>query len=174
MALPDWLRECATGPSDAESSNDPHENVLSSRRAAPRRPRNQSESALALVYQAAEELGAIEDQARETEARAHSLCKSAIEKLQIAERRAESAEGALRAALNAADSKLQNASRALKQAQSRISAAEAQISAMERRAVAAESRAREAEQALAYVEDAIRTRLLGTSRDSKGSCAAAA
>jgi hypothetical protein len=84
MALPDWLRECAPGPSDAESSNDPHENVLSSRRAAPRRPRNQSESALALVYQAAEELGAIEDQARETEARAHSLCKSAIEKLQIA------------------------------------------------------------------------------------------
>lgn len=174
MALPTWIRECVSGASDDEYSNDPHENVLNFRRAAASRPRNQCESALALVYQAAGELSAIEDQARETEERAHSLCKSALERLQIAERRAESAERAMRAALNEADSKLQNALRALKQAQSRSSAAEAEVSAMERRAVAAESRVHEAEQALACVEDAIRTRLLGMSRVSKGGNAAAA
>ena len=60
------------------------------------------------------------------------------------------------------------------QAQSRISDGEAQVLAAEQRAIAAESRAREAEQALARIEEAIRTRLLGASRDFNGRNAAAA
>src|ERR1700694_1624190 len=129
MVLPDWLRECIPGPEQDESPNDPVENVLNFRRATPSRRSNHGEAALALVYQAAEVVSSIEDQARDTEARAHSLCKSAYEKLQLAENRAESAESARRAVIHEANSKLQNASRALKQAQSRITAAEAQTSA---------------------------------------------
>ena len=120
MVLPQWLRECIPDSSEDESSNDPRENVLSFRRATTNRPRHHGESALDLVYQAAEVVGDIEDRARDTEARARSLCKSAHEKLQLAETRAESAVSALRAAMNEANSKLQSASRALKKAESRF------------------------------------------------------
>ncbi len=89
-----------------------NENVLSfGRSSAP----DCGATALNLVYQAAEIFSSIEDHARETEARAQSLCKSAVERLRGAEKRIETAE---RARLdNEADCKLQEASRALKQAQ---------------------------------------------------------
>jgi chromosome condensin MukBEF complex kleisin-like MukF subunit len=117
-------------------------------------------TALNLVYQAAEVFRSIEDHARETEARAQSLCKSALERLRLAEMRAEAAERARRELITEAECKLQDASRALKQTQSRIEAAEDRLTAVEFRAQAAEAEAREARQALALVEEAIRRRLL--------------
>src|SRR3981189_2418732 len=107
-------------------------------------------TALNLVYQAAEIFSSIEDHARETEARAQSLCKSAVERLKGAER-------ARLEIINEADCKLQEAARALKDAQSRIVAAEDKLTAGERR---------EAKQALALVEDAIRRRLLCASPEA--------
>jgi uncharacterized protein involved in exopolysaccharide biosynthesis len=91
------------------------------------------------VYQAAEVFSSIEDRARETEARARSLCKSAVERLKLAEMRTEAADRALRELITEADCKLQDVSRALKQAQSRIVAAEDQLTAVEFRAQAAGS-----------------------------------
>jgi chromosome segregation ATPase len=123
-------------------------------------------TALNLVYQAAEVFRSIEDQARETEARAQSLCKSAVERLKLADQRIEAAERARRETISEADCKLQDASRALKQAQSRILATEDQLTAMEFRAQAAEAEAREAKQALALVEEAIRGRLLCASPEA--------
>ena len=117
-------------------------------------------TALNLVYQAAEVFSSMEDHARETEARAQSLCKNAAERLKLADKRMEAAERARREIISEAECRLQDASRALKQAQSRVLAAEDQLTAMEFRAQAAEAEAREAKQALALVEEAIRRRLL--------------
>jgi chromosome segregation ATPase len=124
-------------------------------------------TALNLVYQAAEVFSSIEDHARETEARAQSLCKGAAERLKHAEKRIEAAERARRELVIEADCKLQDASRALKQAQSRIEAAEDRLTAVEFRAQAAEAEAREAKQALALVEEAIRRRLLCASPEAE-------
>jgi hypothetical protein len=117
-------------------------------------------TALNLVYEAAEIFRGMEDYAREAEARAQLLCKSALERLKLAEMRTEAAERARREVITEAQCKLQDASRALKQAQSRIEAAEDRLTAMEFRAEAAEAEARETKQALAIVEEAIRRRLL--------------
>jgi hypothetical protein len=124
-------------------------------------------SALNLVYQAAEVFRSMEDHARETEARSQSLCKSALERLRLAEKRTEAAEQARREFIIEAECKLQDASRALEQAQLRIGAAEDRLTAAEFRAQAAEAEAREARQALALVEEAIRRRLLCASPDSR-------
>ena len=60
-----------------------NENVLSfARSSAP----DCGTTALNLVYQAAEVFSGMEDHARETEARAQSLCKSAVERLKLAEK----------------------------------------------------------------------------------------
>jgi hypothetical protein len=125
-------------------------------------------TALNLVYQAAEVIGGIEDRARETEARAQSLCRSAAERLTIAEQRIEDGERERRELITAAECKLQDASRALKQAQSRIVTVEDQLTAVEFRAQAAEAEAREARQALALVEEAIRRRLLCANPEAAG------
>jgi hypothetical protein len=122
--------------------------------------------ALNLVYQAAEVFSSMEDHARETEARAQSLCQSAVEKLKLAEKRIETAERERREIIDEADCKLQDASRALKQAQLRIVAAEDRLTAVEFRAQAAEAEAHEAKQALALVEEAIRRRLLCASPEA--------
>jgi hypothetical protein len=133
------------------------ENVLSfARSSVP----DSGATALNLVYQAADVFRSMEDHARETEARAQSLCKSAVERIRFAEMRTEAAERAQRETIIEAECKLQDASRALSQAQSRIQAAEDRLTAVEFRAQAAEAEAREAKQALALVEEAIRRRLL--------------
>jgi hypothetical protein len=133
------------------------ENVLSfARSSVP----DSGATALNLVYQAADVFRGMEDHARETEARAQSLCKSAVERIRFAEMRTEAAERAQRETIIEAECKLQDASRALSQAQSRIQAAEDRLTAVEFRAQAAEAEAREAKQALALVEEAIRRRLL--------------
>jgi hypothetical protein len=147
------------------------ENILSfARPSIPER----GETALNLVYQAAEVFRSIEDQAQETEARAQALCKSALERLKLAELRTEAAERARRELITDAECKLQDASRALTQAHSRIEAAEDRLTAVEFRAQAAEAEAREAKQALALVEEAIRRRLLCPSPDAAGRLTAVA
>ena len=67
------------------------ENVLSFARPS---AQDRGATALNLVYQAAEVFSGMEDHARETEARAQSLCKSAAERLKHAEMRIEATERA--------------------------------------------------------------------------------
>jgi len=122
--------------------------------------------AIDLVYQAAEVFSTIENNAREIEARAQALCRSAADRLMQAEQRAEAAEYSLREVVADADSKLQAASKALTQVELRITAAEDKATAAEIRAQIAESEAREARQTLALVEDAIRRRLLCASPEA--------
>ena len=129
-------------------------------------PSDQGSTALNLVYQAAEVFNGIEEQARKTEARAQSLCKSAVERLKLAEQRIEVAERARREIIHDAGCRLRDASKALTQAQARIVAAEDQAAASEYRAQAAEARLREAKQELLLVEEAIRDRLLGAHLDN--------
>src|SRR6476620_5316459 len=131
------------------------ENVLSFERSP-----GSSTTVLNLVYQAAEVFDRIEDHARETEARAQSLRKSALEKLESAEVHIDAAERVSREIIVDAEGKLQDASRALSQAQSRMEAIEDKLTAAEFRAQAAEAKEREAKQSLALVEEAIRRHLL--------------
>ena len=122
-------------------------------------------TALDLVYQAADVFRSMEEHARETEARAQSLCTSALERLRLAEVRAEAAERAQREFIVTAEHKLQDACRALQHAQSCIEAQKDKLTAAELRAELAEAEARQAKEALALVEEAIRKRLLGANPD---------
>jgi len=117
-------------------------------------------TALDLVYQAADVFRSMEDHARETEARAQSLCTNALERLRLAEVRADAAERAQRDFIVTAERKLQDACRALQQAQSCIEAQKDKLTAAELRAEVAEAEARQAKEALGLVEEAIRKRLL--------------
>jgi len=119
-------------------------------------------TALDLVYQAADVFSDMQDQARKTEARAHAMYKTAIERLKLAERQVEAAELARRDIITEADCKLQEAARALKLAELRIATAEEQAAASEQRAQVAEARTNELKDTLALVEDAIRRRFLHT------------
>lgn len=131
-------------------------------------------TALDLVYQAADVFRSMEEHARDTEARAQSLCTSALEKLRLAEMRAEAAERAQREFIITAEHKLQDACRALQQAQSCIEAQKDKLTAVELRAEVAEAEARQAKEALALVEEAIRKRLLYASPDGDGRLTAVA
>ena len=122
--------------------------------------------ALELVYQAAEIFSSIENTAREIEARAQAMCKSAAQRLSLAEQRTEFAENSLRGVIADADRKLSDASRALSEVALRVTTAEDRAVAAEVRAQVAEAEAREAKQALALVEDAIRRRLLCASPEA--------
>jgi hypothetical protein len=131
-------------------------------------------TALDLVYQAADVFRGMEKHARETEARAQSLCTSALERLRLAEMRAKTAERAQRELIVTTERKLQDACRALEQAQSCIEAYKDKLTALELRAEAAEAEARQAEEALALVEEAIRKRLLCANPDVDGRLTAVA
>jgi hypothetical protein len=85
-------------------------------------PPDKGATALNLVYQAADAFRSMEEHARETEARAQSLCASALERLRLAEMRAEAAERVQRELTITAEHRLQGACRALQQAQSCIEA----------------------------------------------------
>jgi hypothetical protein len=111
--------------------------------------RDQSSAVLQLVDQAAEVFTGIEDHARQIEARARFLVKTAIEKIQLLE------------------SQIESASQDLKIGQSRLATAESQRANAEHRAETAEARERELEHALSRIEDAIRKRLLGTQASGK-------
>lgn len=147
------------------------ENVLSF---PPSSAPEKAATALELVYQAADVFRSIEEHACETEARAQSLCASALERLRLAETRAEAVERAQREFIIAADRKLQDASRALEQAQSCIEAHKDKLAALELRAEMAEAEARQAKEALALVEEAIRKRLLRANSDAEGRLTAVA
>jgi DNA repair exonuclease SbcCD ATPase subunit len=135
----DWLRDRFRNP----VVDEPYDgaNILSFRRAQP--ARDQSATALELVDQAAEVVTGIEDHARQIEARAQFLVKSALEKMHLLEDQVESAVQDLRIA------------------QSRLATAEAQLLNAEQRTETSEARERELEYALSRIEDAIRQRLLG-------------
>ena len=126
-------------------------------------------TALDLVYQAADTFRSMEEHARETEARAQSLCASALERLRLAELRAEAAERAQRELTITAEHKLQGACRALEQAQSCVEAQKDKLAAAELRAEVAEAEALEAKKMLTLVEDAIRKRLLCANQDADSS-----
>jgi hypothetical protein len=131
-------------------------------------------TALDLVYQAADVFRGMEKRARETEARAQSICTSALERLRLAEMRAEAAERAHHELIVTAERKLQNACRALEQAQSCIEVQKDKLTAVELRAEAAEAEARQTKEALALVEAAIRKRLLCANLDADGRLTAVA
>jgi hypothetical protein len=155
VALPHWLRECIQ-VTDLDQGSEEDENVLAFPRGRTEPVKNDGQSAIDLVYQAAEAVGNMQDHARQTEVRAQTLCRNAIEKLRLSERRTEAAENALNLA------------------ESRIASAEARLSAAELRAKNAETRARDLDQALTLIEEAIRTRLLGVGLNVRRSSAAAA
>src|SRR6267154_166184 len=135
----DWLRDRFQKPVVDEP--DFNRNVLNFRRAQP--STDQSATVLELVDQAAEVVTGIEDHARQIEARAQSLVKSALEKMQRLENQVVSAAEDLR------------------MAQSRLDTTEDQLLNAEQRAEAAEARERELQHALSRIEEAIRKRLLG-------------
>jgi hypothetical protein len=126
------------------------------------------------VYQTADVFRGMEKQARKTEARAQSLCANALERLGLAEMRAEAAERAQRELVVTAERKLHDACRAMEQAQSCIEAQKDKLTAVELRVEVAEAEARRAKETLALVEEAIRKRLLCTSPDVDGRLAAVA
>ena len=140
-----------------KSSPAESENVLSF---SPSPPKEYGTTALNLVQQAAEIFSGMENHARETEARAQSMCKSLTEKLQHAEMQRDSSERARREIVNELNCKIQDVTRALQQAQARIAEAEEHAIAAEFRAQAAENQLFKANRELAAVEDAIRKRLL--------------
>jgi len=122
--------------------------------------KNASPTALSLVQQAAELFEGMESQARETEARAQSLCKSAAQKLRLAEKQRDAAERARHDVVHELNAKLEDVTQALHRAQQRVVAAEDHALAAEFRAQAAEAQLYKANQELAAIEDMIRKRLL--------------
>jgi chromosome segregation ATPase len=133
------------------------DNLLSFTRSS---PSAHGKTVLNLVFQAAELFSGMEEHVRATEARAQSVCKSAAERAQLAEKRLEVAEKVRREVINEAERKLQDASKALANAEARIAAAEDKVTALEFRARSAEAQLHEAKQELLLVEEAIRERLL--------------
>lgn len=122
--------------------------------------RDYGTTALNLVQQAADIFGDMENQARETEARAQSMYKNLTDKLQQAEMQRDSSERARREIVNELNYKIRDVTRALQQAEARITEAEERTVAAEFRAQAAENQLYKANRELAAVEDAIRKRLL--------------
>jgi len=139
------------------------DNLLSFSRSS---PSDHGRTVLNLVFQAAEIFGGMEEQLRETEARAQSMCKSAEQRVRLAEKHIEVAERARREIVNDAGRKLQDASKALTNARARIVAAEDKVTALEFRAQSAEAQLHDAKQELLLVEEAIRERLLSEKRPS--------
>src|SRR5580692_12618675 len=133
------------------------ENILSFAQSA---PREYGTTALNLVHQAAEIFSGMENHARETEARAQSMCKSLAEKLQLAEVQRDSSERARREIVNELNYKIQDVTRALQLAEARITEAEERAVAAEFRAQATENQLYKTNRELAAVEEAIRKRLL--------------
>ena len=129
-------------------------------------PTDHGRTVLNLVFQAAEVFSGMEEQVRETKARAQSMRKSAEERVRLAEKRIEEAERVRGEIVNDARRKLQEASKALTNAQARILATEDQVTALQFRAQSAEANMHEAKQALVQVEEAIRERLLSEKRSS--------
>jgi len=117
-------------------------------------------TALGLVQQAAELFEDMENRARETEARAQSLCKTAAQRLRMAEQQRDAAERAHQDAVDELNGRLADMTQALQRAEQRVVAAEDHALAAEFRAQAVEAQLYKANQELAAIEDMIRKRLL--------------
>jgi len=139
------------------SSPDEDEKIVSFAR-QPAKPHGTT--ALSLMQQAAEMFEGIENQARETEARAQSLCKSATERLRLAEKQRDASERARRDLINDFNARLEQMAKAMQRAEQRIVAAEDHALAAEFRAQAAEAGLHKANRELVAIEDMIRKRLV--------------
>jgi hypothetical protein len=122
--------------------------------------RHSGPTALSLVQQAADLFEGIENQARETEARAQSLCKNAAQRLRLAEEQRDAVERAHHDVVNELNGKLEDVTQALQRAEQRAVAAEDHALAAEFRAQAAEAALYKANEELAAIAETIRTRLL--------------
>ena len=120
-------------------------------------------AALDLVYQAAEVIKGIESHANEAEKHARGVADNAIRKLQLAEKRIEELETELQSAqacISEARVKIKESDEAAKVDKSRLEAAERKMCQIEMRARTAEGQARENANAVARIEEAIRTQIL--------------
>ena len=133
--------------------------------------RRGSSSALDLMSEAAGVIRGIQERAAVSEARAKALAESALEKLQVAVSRIQSAEAARGAAeetLTRLSASLKQAEQELARTQSRVAATERRLADAERALRAAETRAINAEKAVSQIEDAIRSQLVGLQKDLAG------
>lgn len=138
------------------------EKIVRFPQSSPEAGENVGAVALDLVYRAAQLIKSIEGQSQDTDSRARVLVQRALE---LAEARVQAAEAASESVINEADAKVRELESALRQTQAELAAATVQISAAEMRANAAEARASEAMNALARIEDAIRTQIFDSRRD---------
>jgi hypothetical protein len=146
------------GHNDAERS----EGVLPFRAGSPAAPTKVCTAALSLVYQAAEVIKDIENQASDAE-------KTSYQKLQIAYKRIEELEAELRSAqlcINEARVKLKESNELAKADKSRLDEAERRMCELEMRARTAEVQARENANSVMRVEEAIRTQILSRHQSS--------
>src|SRR5271169_2020826 len=153
------------------ASTELRQNVLSFFSDTPAGSRRDTSAALDLVSQAATAIRGIQSRAADSEARAKALAESAIEKLQLAEARvcaAEAQRDLAQEALSKLNMRLEEAEREVARSRSRIAAAEAELANAEPHMRAAEARAINAEKAVAQIEDAIRTQLVGLHRNPTG------
>ena len=166
-----WLREHMRDQLMNVASADVRHNVASFPGDRAPALRHGTSSALDLVSEAAGVIRDIQERAAESEARAKAMAEGALEKLQAAVSRIESAEAARDAAeeaLGRLSAKLQEAEHELGRTQSRIVAAERRLADAERQMRAAETRAANAEKAVSQIEDAIRTQLVGLQKNLTG------
>jgi chromosome segregation ATPase len=163
-----WLREHMRDQLMNAASTDARQNVANFPGNAAAVSQSGTSSALDLVSEAAGVIRGIRERAAESEARATALAESALEKLQVAVSRIQSAEAARDAAqetISKLTSKLQEAGQELARTQSRIVATERRLADAERQIQAAETRAVNAEKAVTQIEDAIRTQLVGLQKN---------
>jgi hypothetical protein len=144
-------------PREYVSFDRPKERVLWHLAAAPTADmRGGNGAVLELVYQAAEVVKAIENQAIEAQ-------KTSYQQLQFMQRRIEELETELRAAqllVSEARTKLKESEEVARAQTGRLEAAEKKTCQLEMRARTAEAKARENADAVARIEEAIRTQIL--------------
>jgi len=166
-----WLREHMRDQLMNAASADTRQNISNFPVDATAASRRGSSSALDLVSEAAGVMRGIQERAADSEARAKALAESALEKLQVAVSRIQTAEAARSAAqetLAKLSANLQRAEQEVARMQSRVAATERRLADAERQVRATESRAVNAEKAVSQMEDAIRTQLVGLQKNLTG------
>jgi chromosome segregation ATPase len=134
----------------------PKERIVRLPGAIPTADMRGNDAVLDLVYQAAEMIQGIENHATEAE-------KTSYQQLQLKQRRIEELEKELRTAqllISEARTKLKESDAAARDERSRFEAAEKRMCELEMRARVAEAQAKENADAVARIEEAIRTQLL--------------
>lgn len=125
------------------------------------------QAALDLVNQAATTVRSAEARANEAEKYAQCFAEKALENLQAAEKRIQelvAERSVFEARVNEATVLLGEAADAINTERARVKTAEHQLHLLELRVSAAETLAEESKSALARVEHAVRTQLLGETR----------